>query len=188
MPLNPRAAGPASGGSGLLQGRGPRIEVVSAVGWGQTLISSFDDALWRCGVHNYNLIDLSSIIPPCSTIAATQRCQRPPEEFGHRLYVVRAEARSEVPGAVVAAGIGWRQWGDGRGFFVEHAIELGDRSPDEVETVLVDHLRLALDDLCAVRNVPCSTDHVCTRIAVGRVDDRPATALVLAVYAAEGWR
>jgi arginine decarboxylase len=166
---------------------GLRIEVVGAVGHGRTAISSFDDALRRCGLYNYNLIDLSSVISPRSTVVPTGCCRRPAEEFGHRLHVVRAEARSAVPGAVVAAGIGWRQWGDGRGVFVEHAVETVGATA-AVEAELVAHLRLALSDLCAGRNVPFAPEEVRARVVVGRVAARPATALVLAVYTAEGWQ
>jgi arginine decarboxylase len=184
-PLHPR---PGSGGTGVLPGRGPRIEVVSALGRGRTLISSFDDALQRCGVPDYNLIDLSSIVPPSSTVVATRRCRRPADEYGHRLYVVRAEARSERPGTIVAAGVGWTQWGDGRGVFVEHARQTPDGTPEAVVSALVDHLHLALQDLCAARAVEYSPDRVCTRVEVGRVTERPTTALVLAVFQAEAWR
>src|SRR4051794_19283644 len=90
-----------------------QIGVVTGIGHGSTLLSSFDDALRRCGVYNYNLIALSSIIPAGSEVIDVFHA--PDDEFGHRLYVVKAESRSDEVGRVVAAGIGWYQWSDGRG-------------------------------------------------------------------------
>src|SRR5688572_29196997 len=83
-----------------------KINVVAAVGRGQTLLSSFDDALYRCGVHNFNLLALSSVIPPGSEIITETGCDAPVNgEHGDRLYVVKAEARSDRAGEAVAAGI-----------------------------------------------------------------------------------
>jgi arginine decarboxylase len=175
----PRLAGP--------ERLGLRIAVASAIGRGRTPISSFDDALRRCGAHNYNLIPLSSVIPPGAEVVEA-RHEPAADEFGHRLYVVKAEARSAEPGAVVAAGIGWVQWRDGRGCFVEHHLEAGDQDCAAVEAALVDHLHLALEDLCAVREVIFDPARGGTRTAVARVDRLPTTALALAVYQAEGWR
>lgn len=93
-----------------------QIAMVSAVGHGRTLLSSSDDALRRCGVYNYNLIALSSIVPPQSTIVLTDHYDSPPDEYGYRLYVVKAEMQSDEPGRVIAAGIGWYQGGMVGGF------------------------------------------------------------------------
>lgn len=165
-----------------------RIEVVAAVGRGQTPISSFDRALWACGTHNYNLIQLSSIIPPRAEVVEVERCARPPDEFGHRLCVVKAEARSVEPGAVVAAGIGWVQWGDGRGCFVEHELTAVGGSCQEAEGAVREHLYAALLDLCATREIEFDRAQVRSRVVTGRVEWRATTALALAVYQAEGWR
>jgi len=39
------------------------IVLTSAIGSGKTSLSAFDDALFKAGMGNYNLIRLSSIIP-----------------------------------------------------------------------------------------------------------------------------
>ena len=168
--------------------RGLRIPVVSAVGHGRTPISSFDHALWRSGIANYNLLPMTSVIPPGSEVVVGARCDRPPEEFGHKLFVVKAEARSVLPGAVVAAGLAWAQWGDGRGVFVEHHAEACGESPEAVEAALSEHLLAALRDLCAVRGVVYEEPRVRSRVAVARVGREATTALVVAAYQAEGWR
>ncbi|MEA2596206.1 MAG: arginine decarboxylase [Thermomicrobiales bacterium] len=170
------------------RGRGLRIEVVAAIGHGRTPVSSFDDGLRRCGVYNYNLLLLSSVIPPGSTVVPVDRCARPADEFGHRLYVVKAEARSDLPGAIVAAGVGWAQWDDDRGVFVEHALQTCGASPDAVRADLIDHLRTATADLCLGRDIPFDAARFQTRVSIGCVVAQPTTALVLAVYQSEGWQ
>ena len=60
-------------------------------------------------MHDYNIIPLSSVIPPGAEIVQTETASAPDHEFGHRLYVVKTEARLSEPGAVVAAGLGWYQ-------------------------------------------------------------------------------
>ena len=91
------------------------IPLVTGVGVGSTLLSAFDDALRACGALNYNLIPLSSVIPPASTVVPLPRYTSDPDEHGHRLYVVKAEVRSDDAGKRIGAGIGWYQWGDGHG-------------------------------------------------------------------------
>jgi arginine decarboxylase len=162
-----------------------RIPIVAATGGGRTLLSSFDDALRRCGVHNYNLLPLSSVIPPGSEVTPDAGYRAAGEEHGHRLYVVKADARSDVPGQAIAAGIGWYQWGDGRGVFVEHETHAATamRAEIEVRALISDSLR----DLCAFRGIPFEERRVGSRVQVATVDAAPTTVLVLAVYRAEGW-
>src|SRR5215468_9293780 len=128
------------------------IPLVSGIGQGKTLLSSFDDALHRCGVCNYNLIPLSSIIPPRSEIVLVDRYEASPDEYGHRLYVVKADMRSDEAGMIVAAGIGWYQWGDGRGVFVEH--ETMGSTREAVESEMRFRICNSLRDVCAFRGIP----------------------------------
>jgi arginine decarboxylase len=163
------------------------ITVVAAAGEGQTALSAFDAALETCGAHNYNLIPLSSVIPPAATISIRDAYCAPGDEFGHKLYVVKAEMRSETPGAVVAAGIGWFQLADRRGCFVEHEVSVPQGSREAVETALSEQIHASLHDLAARRGIALAADRFCTHIVSTRVGERPACALVLAVYEAEGW-
>ncbi len=160
-----------------------QISVVTGIGHGSTLLSSFDDALRRCGVYNYNLIPLSSVIPPGSEVVDGYHA--PNDEFGHRLYVVKAESRSDEVGRVVAAGIGWYQWNDGRGVFVEH--ELVTTSCEDAKRGITSLIHSSLRDLCFARNVPFDERRVGHRLSASEVVAGPTTALVLAVYRAEGW-
>jgi arginine decarboxylase len=161
------------------------IAVVAGVGRGATLLSSFDDALRRCGVHNYNLIPLSSVIPPRSVVVRRDRYATPADEHGHRLYVVKADMRSDRPGQVIAAGIGWYQWGDGGGVFVEHEA-VGVRQ-EAVEADLECRIRRSLQDLCAFREIPFDQRSIGCAVSLAEVSDLPTTALVLGVYRSEGW-
>jgi arginine decarboxylase len=163
------------------------IQIVAGVGRAQTLLSSFDAALKACGVLNYNLIPLSSVVPPRSTLVEVDRFDPATHEdqHGHRLYVVKADARSAEPGQAVGAAIGWYRWGDDRGVFVEH--EVVGVSRRGVEAELRCRVRESLADLCAFRDVPFAADRVGLRLASADTDGTPTTALVLAVYRAESW-
>lgn len=86
------------------------------------MLSAFDHALINTGTANYNLVRLSSVIPPNAEIIKLDG--KIPElggTWGDRLYVVYAEARTEQLGEEVWAGIGWVQDPDTKkGLFVEH--------------------------------------------------------------------
>ncbi len=163
-----------------------QIPLITGVGVGSTLLSAFDDALRACGVLNYNLIPLSSVIPPTSNVVPLPRYTSPPEEHGHRLYVVKAEMRSDHAGTQIGAGIGWYQWGDGRGVFVEH--EVSGATREAVVAELDFRICHSLHDRCAARNVPFDTRRVRSQRVLAEVEDDPTCALVLAVFQAEGWR
>jgi arginine decarboxylase len=164
------------------------IPIVAGVGRGRTALSAFDAALGQSGVLNYNLIRLSSVIPTRSTVVERDRFCSDPESHGDRLYVVMAEQRSTKPGAAIAAGIGWFQWANGRGVFVEHEAEGDDgESTVDVEAIVLDHIYASLRDLCTTRGVSFDGLAVGWRLASTVVVDDPAAVVVLAVYAGERW-
>jgi arginine decarboxylase len=175
MPDSPRSSPPGH----------RRISVVSAIGTGSTLLSSFDDALNRCGVCNYNLIPLSSVIPPRHQVVLVDRYVTPCADFGHRLYVVKADIRSDVDGDAVAAGIGWYQWGDNRGVFVEHEVIRG--SPAQARDQIISLIHASLRDLCMARDVPFNPNRIGTCVTAAPTAGVPTTALAIAVYREEGW-
>lgn len=165
------------------------IEIAAAVGEGRTLLSAFDAALCGCGAHNYNLIPLSSVIPPHARVVAVDRLTPVAlnGDHGKKLYVVRAEQRSARLGNTIGAGIGWLQWGDGRGLFVEHEAESDTLTEAEMEEMIGDLIRASLQDLVTHRSLQIASMKMQTRIVTGRVSERPMSALVLAIYEAEGW-
>jgi hypothetical protein len=116
--------------------------------------------------------------------SSAERFANAPEDHGYRLYVVKADERSERPGDAIGAGVGWYQWADGRGVFVEH--ELVGEDSDAVEGRLRHPICCSLRDLCLVREVPFDERRVRMRVEVTPVEDRPSTVLVLAVFQAKG--
>ena len=161
------------------------INVVCGVGTGKTILSAFDSALKDAGVYNYNLITLSSIIPPGSKVIKAKRYESPPQEYGHKLYVVKAEYRSEEVGKYIAAGVGWYQLEDNRGIFVEHEIKGETRIAVESEISL--RIKNSLKDLAKFRNIKFDESKVHTATSITHIKDHPTCVLVLAVYKAEGW-
>jgi arginine decarboxylase len=159
-----------------------QIHLTSGIGSGPTKLSAFDAALNDAGIANYNLIRLSSVIPPSTEIVNHENHTIPkstlPGEWGDRLYVVMAEQREERPNAEAWAGIGWVQDKEtGKGLFVEH--EGGS------ETAVRSDIKQSLEALMATRNVDFGPIHM---HVVGKVCKHlPVCAMVVAAYQASSW-
>lgn len=162
-----------------------KIYLRSGMGTGQTPLSAFDAALRAAGIANQNLLYLSSVIPP-NSVVLDQPYPSDPDAWGHKLFVVCSEARSRQAGTYIGAALGWCQFEDGRGVFVEHhsvgETELAVRSNLETE------IKDTLNDLCDGRGVPSDQRKCDSKLAIVRVDGRPASVLVVAVYESEGWQ
>ncbi len=161
------------------------IQVICGVGSGRTTLSAFDAALKDAGVYNYNLITLSSIIPPGSIVSKMKRYNSPHAEYGHKLYVIKAEIRSEEAGKFIAAGLGWYQIEDGRGMFVEHEIKGETRLA--VESEIESRISRSLKDLCRFRHIKFDPQKAKSATSITQIKDHPTSVLVLAVYQSEGW-
>ncbi len=161
------------------------IQVVAGQGEGQTLLSAFDAALKSTGVYNYNLLHLSSCIPPAAEVHIVDRYQSLKDQFGHKLYVVIAETRSNEFGKIIGAGLGWYQFADGRGIFVEHT--LSSHSAQEVREKLNALIRNSLQDLCGHREIPFLEENMHAYTSLAVVQNRPTCVLAMAVYEAEPW-
>lgn len=163
------------------------IKLVKGFGQGSTKLSAFDAALQAAGVSNYNLIVLSSVIPPKAIIERIEKYDTPVNEWGHKLYVIKAEERSDIKGEAIAAGLGYYQFEDDmRGIFVEHEAVGIDESA--VREKVVADIVASLRDLCAFRKLPFDDTKVDMEISSTVVDDIPTCVLTLAVYEAEGWK
>jgi len=154
-----------------------KIVVTAGTGEGPTAVAAFDAALHSAGVENYNLIPLSSIIPPGSTVERAT-FETPSSEYGHRLYVVMARCDAQSVGDEAWAGVGWTQEQEsGRGLFVE----LHAASKSGVQEAIEATLRSMMASRghtygplhCEVAGIVCRAMPVC--------------ALVIAVYQSEGW-
>jgi len=157
-----------------------KIHVASGIGTGPTKLSAFDSALNEAGVANYNLIRLSSVIPPSSDIIDHDKGiqDKVSGSWGDRLYVVMAETRVDTPNAEAWAGIGWVQdKKTGKGLFVEH--EGGS------EKAVRSDIQQSLEGLMATRNVDFGPVQM---KVVGRTClHQPVCALVIAVYRSCDW-
>jgi arginine decarboxylase len=107
-----------------------RIHVASGVGRGPTETAAYDAALAAAGVHDYNLVVVSSVIPPD---AAVREVDRIPElgPGGNRLTVV--QGRATATDGRASAGLGWVEGRDGgAGLFYEAT----GRDPDAVTAAI----------------------------------------------------
>lgn len=157
--------------------RAMRIYIRAGIGEGPTSLAAFDSALVAAGVANYNLLCLSSVIPPNARIVRARRTT-PPDEYGCRLYVVLSQMRQNHHGRHAHAGLGWiQQEATGHGLFVE--LHDSDRAR------LEHGLHVTLDAMRAVRALTYGS--VQTEIASVQCLHRPVCALVVAVYSCEPW-
>lgn len=154
------------------------ITVAAGTGTGDTKIAAFDAALFEAGIANYNLIRLSSIIPPGSTIERGKYVT-PPDEFGHRLYIVYASEIQVEAGKEAWAGVGWTlaKDGSGKGLFTEHE----GHSEQEVMNLINE----TLANMVAYR--PEEYGPIESEVAGITCTGKPVCALVAAVYKSEGW-
>jgi arginine decarboxylase len=155
-----------------------QIPIIRATGTGGTGLAAFHAALVAVNVGHYNLIRLSSVIPPQSSVDATGKAPMPVGEWGDRLYCVYADQRASSPGEQAWAGIGWVQRLDGGGgFLVEHE---GDS--EELVTHAID---TSLRALVAGREEEFSApEHVLNgAVCTGE----PVCSLVMAVYETTHW-
>lgn len=154
------------------------IQIAPGTGKAHTKLAAFDAALHDAGVSNYNLIRLSSIIPPGSTIKVTKPIKDRPGKWGDRLYVVMAEMRVDTPNMEAWAGIGWvHDEKTGKGLFVEH-------EGTNEQSVRRD-IKASLEALQGIRNIDFGKIHF---EVVGRTcTHEPVCALVIAVYQASSW-
>lgn len=154
-----------------------KISVHGGKGEGPTPLAAFDAALLDAGVCNYNLLCLSSVIPPQSVVDRT-RYEAKPDEYGHRLYVVMAHRQEQVPGREAWAGLGWTQEPtDGRGLFVE----LEGETRTEVERKITDTLR------SMIASRPYTFGPIDHEVVGIQCQKQPVCALVVAVYESQGW-
>jgi arginine decarboxylase len=119
-----------------------RIDIVWGESEGKTLLSAFDRALLNAGIHNFNLIPLSSVIPPQSVIHETGTYTSS-DRVGEILYVVISSLSSHKSNALISAGLGWVQTKEG-GLLIESK---GEFSREECE----EEIRVGLTDMMEAR-------------------------------------
>jgi len=159
-----------------------QIHVSTSTGTGPTTLSAFDSALHNAGIANYNLLVLSSVIPPESRLTVHQTSIPSgviSGEWGDRLYLVMAESRTDIVGMEVWAGIGWVQdKASGKGLFVEH--EGG------TETKVRADIEASLRALMKTRGIDFGEVHMV--VSGATCTGEPVCAMAVAVYQTSGWQ
>jgi arginine decarboxylase len=156
------------------------IQVASGTGSGPTKLAAFDAALQTAGVANYNLIRLSSIVPPASKIIVHEGAvTKLAGNWGDRLYVVMAEHRIDTPNAESWAGIGWVQnEKTGQGLFVEHE--------GASKATVTRDIEQSLKSLIASRDMEFGPVHM--KVTGITCVHAPVCALVIATFQPSSWQ
>ncbi len=93
--------------------------------------------------------------------------------------------RTQEVGKFIAAGIGWYQFGDGRGVFVEHE-EIAE-TKIAVESEIRNKIKNTLKDICTFRGIKFRESKMHSVVSIKQVTSGPTCVLVLAVLKSEGW-
>lgn len=155
------------------------IYVTKGTGEGPTTLAAFDSALFNAGIANYNLLRLSSVIPPEAVILRPGKHKMPIDGvWGDRLYVVMAEYRTAEIGIEAWAGIGWVVDSiTGKGLFVEHEGSNKDKVTRDIQH--------SLEALMQTRSIDYGEIHM--ELNGVMCENEPVSAIVVAVYKAEAW-
>jgi arginine decarboxylase len=156
-----------------------KIEIVFGSGSGKTCLAAFDRALFEAGISNYNLIPLSSVIPPQTEVVIKDKRTLMSDEYGYKLYVVMAESYATEAGKEAWAGLGWVHHNDnsGKGLFVEHD---GENEKDVIEQIT--------DTLYSMSEYrPEEKGEIFHKTHGIKCLDAPVCSVVVAVYKSEGW-
>lgn len=158
-----------------------KIYLSTGIGEGPTKLAAFDSALNNAGIANYNLIRLSSVIPPNSDLIELKSPIshiEMPGNWGDRLYVVMADMRVSTLNTEAWAGVGWVQdKNTKKGLFVEHE--------GYSEAAVRKDITQSLEGLMETRNVDFGPIHM--SLAGITCKQKPVSALVCAVYQASDW-
>ena len=156
-----------------------KIQVSKGIGDGPTELAAFDSALIKAGVANFNLIYLSSVIPPGSEIVLNTDSTPPTGNWGDRLYTVISQKRTIQRNQEVWAGVGWVQNAKTKqGLLVEHE----GHNEAEVRADIENSLQ-ALVKSRGMEFGPVNMEVIGTHC-----EDKPVCALVIAVFESENWQ
>jgi arginine decarboxylase len=156
-----------------------KINVSAGTGVGPTALSAFDSALVNAGVANFNLIYLSSVLPPNSDVTSLDTPVKPEGEWGDRLYVVMAQKRTSVRNQEAWAGVGWMQdLKTKKGLLVEHEGHTEAEVRADIEN--------SLKGLAANRGEEYGPIQM--KVTGKKCVSLPVCALVVAVFQSDSWR
>ena len=123
---------------------------------------------------DHNLIKLSSIIPPDSSVEVGDF--EGEGKFGDKLYVVLSKRVEEESGKEAWAGLGWSQDESGKGVF----FEASGFSEGEVENIIEQSIASSKEYRKNLGEVKMKKSEV-------KCNEDPVCAVVAAVYRAEDW-
>lgn len=158
---------------------GLTIRVSTGTGTGSTRLAAFDAALRDAGVADFNLVRLSSVIPPYAAVVTTGREDQLRGGHGDLLFCVYADAYSSTPGESAWAGMTWSAHRDPAegGLFAEHS----GWSKHDVER----ELELTMAEMISGRQPGFQPQqHVLSSVTC---ESHPVCALVIASYRRLSW-
>jgi len=157
------------------------IHITKGTGTGPTPLSAFDSALYSAGIANYNLIHLSSVIPP-NHVPVLKQAEHNDDvaTYGDRMYLVYASNATVEVGASVYAGLGWVMTEEEpkRGLFVEHVGATEGAVQKQIEDTLGSMTLYRKETYGKVHSAIAGT--TCT--------NKPVCVIVAALYENEGWK
>ncbi len=129
-----------------------RLFFTKGLGVHRDKLASFELALRKAGIEKFNLVHVSSIIPPGCKVVPRSRGLRM-LEAGQILFVVMARSSTNEPNRLISAAIGMARPADERGYgylsehhaFGETAREAGDYAEDLAATMLATTLGIEFD-------------------------------------------
>ena len=110
-----------------------RVFFTKGIGKHKEKLNSFELALRSAGIERFNLVSVSSILPPgCKLITREKGLQK--LEQGQITYTVMSKNSSNEPGRLLVAAIGWAMPIDKRlyGYLSEHS-SFGQREKEAGE-------------------------------------------------------
>jgi arginine decarboxylase len=155
------------------------IRVSRGSGAGPTRLAAFDMALHAAGVAGYNIVRLSSVIPPRAVVREVTGRDQVKGGQGDVAYCVYADAYASTPGGQAWAGMAWaiHQDGSGAGLFVEHTAAS--------ESVVRRDLDATIETMSRIRGnmYQPAGQTVSSAVCV----DHPVCAVVIATYGTAAW-
>ena len=158
---------------------GLRIRVSRSRAEGPTRLAAFDAALVAAGLENFNLLPLSSVIPPHASVDVVAPDQQLRGRHGDVLYCVYAASYATKPDAQAWAGIAWavRTDGSGAGLFVEHSSTTESDLNAQLDATLGAMIENRRDSYVEAGRLVSSATST----------GSPVAALVVASYQTAGW-
>jgi arginine decarboxylase len=155
------------------------IRVSTGSGIGPTRLAAFDSALLAAGVADYNLIRLSSVVPPHAVVLEVPGSEQVQGAVGDVAYCVYAAAYASNPGDQAWAGLAWAVDPErfGAGLFVEHSACS--------ESVVRRDLTMTIEAMSQTRGHRYQTAGQTVSSAV--CIDHPVCAVVVATYGTAEW-